>query len=148
MVQLYPADKHCALREEAWSESRVRAGVREILRQSIDGFEPTGLWPRHPLDGDDPLGTGYYFGAGGVFWGVSHLSREGWIDEPEGWFGAELSALTERNVAERAGFDLDASRSYLFGDIPLSMLTYLHQRKEHPQKEALCEQLFSRLEAA
>jgi hypothetical protein len=27
--------------------------------------------------------TDYYFGAGGVFWGVSHLSRQGWIASPQ-----------------------------------------------------------------
>lgn len=143
MALLYPPDKHCVLRDEPWSASRVRAGVREILRHSIDCFETTGLWPRHPLDGDDSTRTGYYFGAGGVFWGVSFLCREGWIDEPEGWFGVELAALVERNVLERAHYDLDSSRSYLFGDIPLLMLRYVHQRDE-----ALGDHVFSRLEGA
>src|SRR3954467_14828606 len=87
MVQLYPEDKHCPLRDEAWSPEKVGAGIREILQQSVNSFEPKGLWPRHPLDGDGPVRTDYYFGAGGVFWGVSLLSREGWIEEPEGWFG-------------------------------------------------------------
>jgi hypothetical protein len=143
MAQLYPPDKHCSLRDEPWSAGRVRAGVREILQHSVDCFEAQGLWPRHPLDGDEPTRTGYYFGAGGVFWGVSLLVREGWIDEPEGWFGTELAALVERNVLERADYDLDSSRSYLFGDIPLLMLRYLHQRDK-----ALSDHVFSRLDDA
>lgn len=141
--KLYPASKHCALRLEGWSPSRVQAGIREILQHSIDSFEQEGLWPRHPLDGDDPVGTGYYFGAGGVFWGVSHASREGWIDEPRGWFGVELALLVQRNLRERSSFDLDTSRSYLFGDIPLLMLVYLH-RRDRP----LADQIFARLESA
>lgn len=140
MTQPYPKDKHCALRDEPWSASAVRAGVHEILRHSIDCFEVKGLWPRHPLDGDDPTRTGYYFGAGGVFWGVSFLSREGWIEEPAGWFGAALPALVERNVLERPDYDLDSSRSYLFGDIPLLMLRFIHQRDE-----PLGDLVFSRL---
>jgi hypothetical protein len=143
MAELYPASKHCSLREEDWSPTKVRAGVGEILQHSIDTFETDGLWPRHPLDGDDATGTGYYFGAGGVFWGISYASREGWLEEPKAWFGRELGALVERNVRERANFDLDSSRSYLFGDIPLLMLLYLHGRDE-----TLREQIFSRLEGA
>lgn len=143
MAELYPASKHCALREEDWSPIKVQAGVRTILQHSIDTFEVNDLWPRHPLDGDDPTGTSYYFGAGGVFWGISHASREGWLDEPDGWFGRELVALVERNVRERANFDLDSSRSYLFGDIPLLMLLYMHGCDE-----ALGAQIFARLESA
>lgn len=143
MTQLYPAEKHCPLRDEAWSEGRVRAGISDILQVSVGCFEANGLWPRHPLDGDDPPRTDYYRGAGGVFWGVSLLGREGWIREPEGWFGHELEALVQRNVTERADFDLDSSRSYLWGDIPLLMLLYVHQ-----QKEGLAERIFARLEEA
>jgi hypothetical protein len=143
MVQLYPEDKHCPLRDEAWSPEKVRAGIREILQQSVNSFEAKGLWPRHPLDGDGPVRTDYYFGAGGVFWGVSLLSREGWIAEPQNWFGLELEALVRRNVAERSDLDLDSSRSFLFGDIPLLMLLHVHQHSE-----ALADQIFSRLESA
>jgi hypothetical protein len=141
MARLYPVEKHCPLRDEPWSADKARAGIGEILRDSIDCFQTASLWPRHPLDGDDPPRTGYYFGAGGVFWGVSCLAREGWIEEPAGWFDAELRGLVARNVAEQADYDLDASRSYLFGDIPLLMLLYVHQRDA-----ALAEQVFSRLE--
>jgi len=143
MAQLYPADKHCALRDEAWSADKVEAGLREILRHSISSFEPSGLWPRHPLDGDGPSRTDYYFGAGGVFWGVSLLSREGWIEQPPRWFGDELDLLVQRNVKERDDLDLDSSRSFLFGDIPLLMLRYVHQ-----QTAALGERIFARLESA
>lgn len=143
MNRLYSEEKHCALRDEAWSENRVRAAVRGILRHSVGCFNAIGLWPRHPLDGDDPPRTDYYRGAGGVFWGVSFLSRDGWIQEPEGWFGHELEALVQRNVMERADLDLDSSRSYLWGDIPLLMLLYVHQ-----QSDVLAERIFARLEAA
>jgi hypothetical protein len=121
----------------------VCAAVREILQHSIDSFEADELWPRHPLDGDDPTSTGFYFGAGGVFWGVSHAIREGWLEEPRGWFDEELRALVERNVQERASFVLDTRRSYLFGDIPLLMLLYVHR-----PDAALGDQIFSRLERA
>src|SRR5262245_52802223 len=143
MVQLYPPDKHCPLRDEAWSPARIDAGIRDILQHAIDSFHPERLWPRHPLDGDDPVGTGYYFGAGGVFWGASGLGREGWLDAPSGWFGPQLEALIERNVAERASIDMDSTRSYLFGDIPLQMLLDVHERRA-----ALDDRIFARLEAA
>ncbi|MET0413179.1 MAG: LanC-like protein [Polyangiaceae bacterium] len=143
MRRLYPPEKHCELRGEDWSAARARAAVVEILRHSVECFDAEGLWPRHPLDGDDPPRTDFYRGAGGVFWGVSHLSREGWTGEPEGWFGRELLALVERNVVEQADFDLDASRSYLLGDIPLLMLLYTHQ-----PRALLAERIFSRLEGA
>jgi lanthionine synthetase-like protein len=142
MTALYPADKHCALRDEAWSESRVSAGIRSILEHSVDSFDPEELWPRHPLDGDGPVRTDMYFGAGGVFWGVSFLSREGWIELP-GWFEHELDALVERNVTEGRDLDLDSSRSYLFGDIPLLMM-----RHQHRPTNALADELFARLEQA
>jgi hypothetical protein len=129
MAQLYPRDKHCPLRDEAWSVARIQAGIRDILCHAVGAFDPEYLWPRHPLDGDDPVGSGYYFGAGGVFWGVSYLSREGLLDAPEGWFGPQLEALIERNRAERAGFEMDSRRSYLFGDIPLLMLLDVHEQR-------------------
>ena len=143
MQPLYPVDKHCPLQGPAWSPERVAAGIREILQLAVDTFEPSGLWPRHPLDGDDPVRTGYYFGAGGVFWAVSHLSREGWAQEPAGWFRSELAALVARNVTEQRDFELDARPSYLFGDIPLLMLLDLHARSS-----ALEDRLFLRLEQA
>lgn len=143
VAALYPAEKHCTLKGEPWSEIEVRAAIGEILRHSIDAFDASRLWPRHPLDGDDPPRTDFYTGAGGVFWGVSYLAREGWLDEPEGWFGAGVSALIARNVTEQVDFDLDASRSYLLGDIPLRILLYLHQ-----PDAALGDLIFSRLEAA
>ena len=143
MPQLYPVDKHCALRDEAWSEIKVSSGIREILEHSVGSFAPDGLWPRHPLDGDDPVRTGMYFGAGGVFWGVSFLGREGWIEEPAGWFDASLDELVRRNVEERRDLDMDSSRSYLFGDIPLLMLRF-----QHRPADELADELFVRLEQA
>jgi hypothetical protein len=143
MADLYPADRHCALRDEARSADKVGAGIRKILQHSVSSFERGGLWPRHPLDGDGPSRTDYYFGAGGVFWGVSLLSREGWIDEPQRWFSDELEVLVRRNVEERGDLDLDSSRSFLFGDIPLLMLLYVHE-----PTAALGDQIFARLESA
>lgn len=67
MMRLYAPDQHCALRDEAWSEDRASAGIREILRHSVASFDSRALWPRHPLDGDDPARTDYYRGAAGVF---------------------------------------------------------------------------------
>ncbi len=140
MTALYPAEKHASLRKESWSESNVRAGIRAIAEHSIATFDANALWPMHPLDGDDAPDTSFYLGAGGVFWGLSLLAREGAIDEPEGWFPDALEGLIARNEVETGP---EASRSYLFGAVPLRMLLH-HYRPS----SALRERLFTHLQGS
>jgi Lanthionine synthetase C-like protein len=143
--ELYPGEKHCPLRAEPWSASRARAGIANLVQDSVEAFDASALWPTHPLDGDEAYGTSYYRGAGGVFWGVSFLGRQGLIELPPRWFSRELEALVQRSAGECAKYpkELDPTRSYLVGDIPLLMLLHVHQ-----PTGLLCDQLFLRLQRA
>jgi hypothetical protein len=143
MAALHPGEKHGPLRDEPWSEGKVRAGIAAIVRDVVSTYQPgfdrlepadarvgpIGAWPTHPLDGDEPYGTSFYRSAGGVFWSVSFLARAGVVEEPAGWFSEQLPELIRRNQVDRTNFtpDLDPTRSFLFGDVPLRMLQYLHQ---------------------
>lgn len=142
MGQLYPADKHCDLRLEDWSEDRVRHGIREIVRHEVESFDAQHLWPTHPLDGDNAYGTGYYMGAGGVLWGMSFLHREQLIEEVPDWFSTQLDALVQLNKIEFYPPGMPSpARSYLFGDIPLLML-----QSVDGDDDSLLDQIFARLE--
>jgi len=145
MPALYPVDKHCPLRAEPWSEARARAGIESIICDCLESFDARWLWPTHPLDGDEAYGTSFYYGAGGVFWGVSFLARQGLVEAPPDWFSRWLPMLLERNLAARASYPptIDPSRSYLCGDIPLLMLQHVHE-----PAPALADRLFQRLEGA
>ena len=128
MARLYPAYKHSALRADPWSEERVRSSIREIVLLEAETFHPRHLWPTHPLDGDDPYLTGFYLGAGGVFWGLSFLHRERATDELPDAFVDRLDSLIRRAAREHPFYPPENApeRSYLFGDIPLRMLQAIH----------------------
>ncbi len=142
MNSLYPVEKHSPLRAEAWDEGRAAEAIRTIAADAEDSFHPDYLWPVHPLDGDGPPSTNYYFGAGGVFWALSYLFREGATDALPSWLRAHLPSIIERNRIERKFYPTPDTASYLFGDVPLLMLQWLHE-----QAGETLEAIYGKIEA-
>jgi len=100
----------------------VNATIAEIAADAISAFHPVKLYPAHPLD--EPrhanLGSGHYFGAGGVLWTLGYLSRVNEIDLNNDWLADSLTRLLPcfPKEAEARG-PLAHATSLLFGDLPI-----------------------------
>ena len=87
-----------SLTEEAWDEERARSGIRAIVADAEERFDPVALWPAEEWDSwgsPTPL-TGLYCGAAGVVWALDALRRRGHAD-----VGIDLVAGAQRAL-ERA----------------------------------------------
>ena len=87
-----------SLTEEAWDEERARSGIRAIVADAEERFDPVALWPAEEWDSwgsPTPL-TGLYCGAAGVVWALDALRRRGHAD-----VGIDLAAAAQRAL-ERA----------------------------------------------
>ena len=87
-----------SLTEEAWDEERARSGIRAIVADAEERFDPVALWPAEEWDSwgsPTPL-TGLYCGAAGVIWALDALRRRGHAD-----VGIDLAAAAQRAL-ERA----------------------------------------------
>jgi len=78
---LFEPDRHEALGNPAWDETRARESIRAIVDDIEQGGVAGAGWPVHPLDdtGDTPP-TGFkglYLGSAGVLWALWYLQREG-----------------------------------------------------------------------
>ncbi|HEV2903050.1 MAG TPA: hypothetical protein VGW30_07280, partial [Gaiellaceae bacterium] len=81
------------LTDEPWDGERVRRGIRTIVADAEERFDPVGLWPAEEWDSwgsPTPL-TGLYCGAAGVVWGLDALRRRGHAD-----VGIDLAAAAHR----------------------------------------------------
>ena len=68
-----------SLTEEGWDEERARIGIRAIVADAEQRFDPVALWPAEEWDSSGsptPL-TGLYCGAAGVIWALDALRRRG-----------------------------------------------------------------------
>ena len=78
---LHEPSAHEALHDVPWDEGRVRAVVREVVAGMERMWDPTDLWPLHPLDvegkDDDWAGVthGIYLGAAGMLWALERLTQ-------------------------------------------------------------------------
>lgn len=81
------------LTDEPWDGERVRRGIRTIVADAEERFDPVGLWPAEEWDSwgsPTPL-TGLYCGAAGVLWALDALRRRGHAD-----VGIDLAAAAHR----------------------------------------------------
>jgi len=76
---LYQPDAFEPLTDEPWDEERVRAGIRRIVGEADDTYDPDGLWPANEWDvwGSSAPLKDLYVGAGGVIWALDALQRRG-----------------------------------------------------------------------
>jgi Lanthionine synthetase C-like protein len=87
-----------SLTEEGWDEKRARIGIRAIVADAEERFDPVALWPAEEWDSwgsPTPL-TGLYCGAAGVVWALDALRRRGHAD-----VRIDLAAAAQRAL-ERA----------------------------------------------
>ena len=95
---LFQPDAFEQLTDEAWDEERVRSGIRAIVADAEERFDPVTLWPAEEWDAwgsPTPL-TGLYCGAAGVIWALDALRRRGHAE-----VGIDLAAAAQRAL-ERA----------------------------------------------
>ena len=67
------------LTNDTWDEDRARRGIRAIVADAEERFDPEALWPAEEWDrwgSPTPL-TGLYCGAAGVVWALDTLQRRG-----------------------------------------------------------------------
>jgi Lanthionine synthetase C-like protein len=67
------------LTDEPWDQQRVLRGIRRIVSDAEQAFDPDGLWPAHEWDAwQTPLPLkNLYCGASGVVWALDALQRRG-----------------------------------------------------------------------
>lgn len=123
---LYDPTRHEALQAIAWDETRARATIEHVVRDTEQHYSPDRLWPLHPRDIEgeedpDQPATGLYFGACGVIWALHHLQSVGAATLSRRYSG-DLDALLLRNRAALKAFGSDDVASYLMGDTPILML--------------------------
>jgi hypothetical protein len=90
---LYSPEEFEPLTDEPWDEERVRAGIRAIVTDAEEAFDPEGLWPANEWDawGSTPPLKDLYCGAGGVIWALDALRRRGHAET-----AIDLAAAAER----------------------------------------------------
>ena len=76
---LYQPEAFEPLTEEPWDEERVRAGIRRIVDEADEAYDPDGLWPANEWDvwGSSAPLKDLYVGAGGVIWALDALRQRG-----------------------------------------------------------------------
>ena len=75
---LYKPEAFEALTDEPWDEGRVRDGIRGIVADYEQAYDPDTLWPAAEWDAfnaDGPLTT-LYAGASGIVWALARLGTE------------------------------------------------------------------------
>lgn len=96
---LFDPDRHEALCDTAWDETRAREAIRTIVRDTEKNLLPEGHWPLHPQDdeGESPRNgfKSLYLGSAGVWWALWFLQRQGVVQlgrDPARAIDAALSA--------------------------------------------------------
>ena len=93
---LFDSDRHEPLIEAPWDEVAARACIDSILRDCLDSFAASGVWPAHPLDRSSTDGRDdLYLGAAGTLWALNHMA--GWHLAGRDAFTAIKSEVTEIN---------------------------------------------------
>jgi lantibiotic modifying enzyme len=111
-----------------WDESRARACIAEIVRDTEARFRPQHGWPSHILDLDsseDPqvANPSLYFGACGVLWALRYLDSAGAAESRQDR-PVDLRWLIQ-GTREWLKDDADRERaSYLMGETPILLLEH------------------------
>jgi hypothetical protein len=119
---LHPADVY------GWDETRARACIAAILRDTEAQFSPERGWPTHPLDaepGDDEQAgnPSLYFGTCGVLWALHYLRSMGAAELQHNWT-VDAAALVQ---CTREWLKDDSEReraAYLMGETPVRLLEH------------------------
>src|SRR5262245_8530337 len=141
-LRLFPRpERHEALMNTPWEEAIVRSAIEQIVTDAYDHFDPTALWPPHPLDELSAPSTTLYYGAAGVIWALAYLARVGATQTTRD-FVSTVEHLIERNWEEMRTMPYPEASSYLMGDIAILLL---HWRLASAKEVA--DLLFHRIEA-
>jgi lanthionine synthetase-like protein len=100
---LYSPEGFEPLVEEPWDEQHVRAGIRGIVADTDDAYDPERLWPANAWDAWQmfvPL-KDVYAGAAGIVWALDVLRRDGHA-EPRTDLAAALDRALELWLADPA----------------------------------------------
>jgi len=144
---LYQPDAFEPLTEEPWDEERVRAGIRRIVAEADDAYDPDGLWPANDWDvwGSSAPLKDLYVGAGGVIWALEALRRRGHAETRTDLVAAAARALelsrVEPDLAS-SGLELPSPResSLLCGESGLLLVAWRLNRSTE-----LADALFERV---
>jgi hypothetical protein len=104
------------LTDEPWNKGRVREGIRAIVADAEDAYDPDAFWPGHEWDSwqsATPM-KNLYVGAAGVVWALNELrdhaetrldlravatrALELWRAEPDFMAGVELPSPPESSL--------------------------------------------------
>ena len=80
-MRLYEAERHEQVVGTEWSEDLTRHAIERIVADTHHSFDPSTLWPIHPVDRSPerpPDSIKYmYHGAAGVIWALNYLNETG-----------------------------------------------------------------------
>lgn len=124
---------HEPLEDEPWDEKRVRRGLREIVADAQDAFDPFALWPS--LDAWDTHGgrarlplTRLYSGAAGAVWTLDELRRRGHATVGIDLAAASLRALekwrSEPDLPERHEPPVSTKESLFYGESGILLVAF------------------------
>jgi hypothetical protein len=124
---LYDPAKHEPLADIAWDETRARAMIDRIVRETEARFSPDTYWPvhardRHPGESEMPRSP-LYMGACGVVWALQYLEATGAVRLERSYSGY-MPGLLASNDAWLASFGGRERSSYLMGNTPILLLSY------------------------
>ena len=137
---LFAKERHEVIDGKPWDEHLVQKIIRDISSDALSTFHPKTLFPASPLDepSHPHLGSGHYFGAGGVLWALDYLSRDTLIDLDTTWLVDSLSGLLPRFPKEaKARGPLSNVTSLLFGDLPILLQLFELTREQIWQEKAV-----------
>lgn len=121
---LFTQDRHEPLKALAWDEGRAREVIARIASGTEAHFSPTGMWPAHPLDRNDPAPQySLYFGATGVIWALRYLEVLGAVQLSRD-YAPFVEPLLSLNREAMGREDDTAFAAYLMGDTPIQMLRH------------------------
>ena len=139
-MALFEPERHEALTQLAWDETRARDAVERIVSDTHDAWTGVeGLWPIHPIDVSDerpPVLLPLYNGAAGVIWALHRLNsaRRDYLPA--------VATLLPRNRADNLRLANRTLRSFALGDAGILLLHWLLA-----PAEALLEQLAHAIES-
>ncbi len=119
---LFAKERHEVAHGKPWDERLAQSAIDEIASDATSYFHPKTLYPAHPFDepSHPNLGSGHYFGAGGVLWALGYLARHEATELDTAWLVTSLTDILPRFPKE-AGTrgPLSNVTSLLFGDLPI-----------------------------
>lgn len=124
MTGLYAADRHLALRGDAWNADLARDAIARIVAAARAAASPRGTWPVHPQDGPEgsPSQLGLYLGSAGVIWALDELVRTGHAS-PGDTFASYLPQHLIWNEKGHRKLGVQ-TRSYLTGQAGILLCMY------------------------